>query len=250
MHFDVWTFGLQLINFIILVWLLQRFLYRPVLRLLDQRRQATEQQVAAAAEARAKAEQALADLNAERAGIESERQAVLEKASAQAEKAATERRQRAEADAQQLLAEGRKTLEEERRQAELHTREAALDLGGDIARRLLAELPEGLRADAWLGSIEKHLQGLEPPRREALARSLDGGSLRVVTANELPTATRQQWQSRLLAALGVQCPVTFETDPALIAGCELHFPDAVLHFSWRKALAALREGIGHDDDAH
>ncbi|MEZ5438197.1 MAG: hypothetical protein R3F12_07555 [Lysobacteraceae bacterium] len=41
MHFDVWTFGLQLINFIILVWLLQRFLYRPVLRLLDQRRQAT-----------------------------------------------------------------------------------------------------------------------------------------------------------------------------------------------------------------
>jgi len=38
MHFDWSTFALQTANFAILVWLLHRFLYRPVLRLLDARR--------------------------------------------------------------------------------------------------------------------------------------------------------------------------------------------------------------------
>ena len=36
MHIDWWTIALQTVNFVILVWLLQRFLYRPVLR--DDRR--------------------------------------------------------------------------------------------------------------------------------------------------------------------------------------------------------------------
>jgi len=35
MHFDWSTFALQTVNFAILVWLLHRFLYRPVLRLLE-----------------------------------------------------------------------------------------------------------------------------------------------------------------------------------------------------------------------
>src|SRR3546814_21092072 len=35
MHFDWWTLALQTVNFAIPVWLLQRFLYKPVLRLID-----------------------------------------------------------------------------------------------------------------------------------------------------------------------------------------------------------------------
>ena len=38
MHFDWWTLALQTVNFAILVWLLQRFLYKPVLRMVDARR--------------------------------------------------------------------------------------------------------------------------------------------------------------------------------------------------------------------
>ena len=39
MSFDWWTFGLQVINFLVLVWLLQRFLYKPVRRIIEQRRE-------------------------------------------------------------------------------------------------------------------------------------------------------------------------------------------------------------------
>jgi F-type H+-transporting ATPase subunit b len=38
--------------------------------------------------------------------------------------------------------------------------------------------------------------------------------------------------------------VTFKVDPQLIAGAELHFPTAILRFSWQSALAAARAEIG------
>ena len=46
MHFDWSTLALQTVNFAILVWLLHRFLYRPVLRLLDARRTEIDKQYA------------------------------------------------------------------------------------------------------------------------------------------------------------------------------------------------------------
>ncbi|PPC85052.1 MAG: ATPase, partial [Methylocystis sp.] len=46
MRFDWWTLGLQTVNFAVLVWLLHRLLYRPVLRMIDARRAEMEKQYA------------------------------------------------------------------------------------------------------------------------------------------------------------------------------------------------------------
>ena len=77
MHFDWSTFALQTVNFAILVWLLHRFLYRPVLRLIDARRAEIDKQYADARGAETKAKDQLAAVAAERAGIAAERAAAL-----------------------------------------------------------------------------------------------------------------------------------------------------------------------------
>jgi hypothetical protein len=87
MHFDWSTLALQTVNFSILVWLLYRFLYRPVLRLLDARRAEIDKQYAEAHMAEAKAKDELAAVEADRGGIAAERAAALEQASAQAAEA-------------------------------------------------------------------------------------------------------------------------------------------------------------------
>jgi len=219
MHFDWSTLALQTVNFAILVWLLHRFLYRPVLRLLDARRAEIDKQYAEAHMAEANAKDELAAIEAERAGIAAERSAALEQASAQTAEAAEARR-------------------------------AALDLGTDIAGKLLAEVPMKLRAEAWLARLEEHLAALPQTERDALAKQLvDGAQLTVVTASELPVETAEAWRARLHRALGDQAAIGFGTDRQLVAGAELHFPNAVLSFSWQSALAAMREEIASDDDA-
>lgn len=250
MRFDWWTLALQTVNFAILVWLLHRFLYRPVLRAIDARRAELDAQRAEAARIEAEARTRLATVDAERAGIAAERAAALKAAAAQAEEAAAARHAQAERDAAALLDGARKTLAAERDQALVETRKAALDLGTELARRLLAEVPMDLRAEAWLTRIEQHLAGLSAAERTELSTDLNGsGALRVVTAMPLPEAVTSEWRDRLHRALGQIVSIAFDVDDALVAGAELHFPAAILRFSWRSALAAMRAEIESHDNA-
>jgi hypothetical protein len=76
MHFDWSTLALQTVNFAVLVWLLHRFLYRPVLRMVDARRAEIEKQYDSARATEAQARERLAAIEGERAGIANERAAV------------------------------------------------------------------------------------------------------------------------------------------------------------------------------
>jgi F-type H+-transporting ATPase subunit b len=244
MHFDWSTFALQTVNFAILVWLLHRFLYRPVLRLIDARRAEIDKQYAEARSAEAKAKEQLAAVEAEHAGIAAERAAALKDAAAEAEAAEAARRVRAEGEAAALLDAARKALAVEREHALAAARRAALDLGMGLARRLLAEIPTKLLAEAWIEHIEQYLAGLPKPEVDALARQLpDGVHLTVVTASALPADAAQNWCFRLQRALGDRTAVEFAVEPKLVAGAELHFPTTVVRFSWQSALDAMRTEI-------
>jgi F-type H+-transporting ATPase subunit b len=250
MHFDWSTFALQIVNFAILVWLLHRFLYRPVLRLIDARRDEIEKQYAAARDTEAAAEAGRAGIEAEHAGIAAERSAMLRQAADEADAAAAARRTQAEREATALIENARKTIAAEREEALAEARRAALDLGTEIAGRLVAEMPMRLRAEAWLGRIDEHLAALSSAERQALGEQLvNGERLTVVTVSEMPAETREAWHNRLRRTLGNRIAIEFAVDPSLVAGTELHFPTTVLRFSWKSALAAMREEIAADAHA-
>jgi F-type H+-transporting ATPase subunit b len=250
MHLDWWTLALQTVNFAILVWLLHRFLYKPVLRMIDARKAEIERQYADARATDQKAKAQLAAAEAERAGMAEEREAGLKAAAAQAQELIEGRRAQAERDAQALLDAARKTVAVERARALEEARRMALDLGAEFARRLLAEVPMQLRAEAWIERIERYVDGLAAAERDALRRQLaDGSALTVVTAAPLPASVADTWRERLRRSLGEGISITFEVSPELIAGAELHFPTAVLRFSWQSALEAARTELGTHVDA-
>jgi F-type H+-transporting ATPase subunit b len=251
MHIDWWTIVLQTINFVILAALLQRFLYKPVLRMIDTRKAEVQRQFGDAKAMEDKAAANLAAIEAARKEIGAERDAVLKEAAMLAQEAADACRARAAREAEALLAEARKTLATERESALEEARHAALDLGAEFARRLLGQVPMQLRAEAWIERIEQHLDELPTPEREALASQLaNGHALTVVTAAPLPPALADIWKSRLRRPLGLGIAIDFEVDPELIAGAELRFPTAILRLTWQSALAALRSEIDLHANAH
>jgi len=250
MRLDWWTLGLQTVNFAILIWLLHRFLYKPVLRMIDARKAEIERQYADARATDQRAKAQLAAAEAERAGSAAEREAGLKAAGAQAQELIEAHRARAERAAQALLDGARKTVAAERSRALEEARRMALDLGAEFARRLLAEVPMQLRAEAWIERIERHIDELAAAERDALRRQLaDGSALTVVTAAPLAGSVADTWRERLRHRLGEGIDITFEVSPPLIAGAELHFPTAVLRFSWQSALEAARAELGAHADA-
>jgi len=250
MHIDWWTVLLQTVNFAVLVWLLHRFLYRPILQLIDARKAEVQRQFDAAKAVEEQARAQLATAQADHASLAAQREAAVKAAAAQAEETARALRAQAERDARALLERAHESVLAERERVLEEAHRVALDLGAEYARRLLAEVPAALRAEAWIERIEQHLKALPTTQLEPLVRELaNGGALTVTTASTLPGATQEDWSRRLGQILG-RSRIVFEAKPELVAGAELQFPTAVLSFSWQSALAALHSRVKGDARPH
>jgi len=241
MHFSWTTLLLQTVNFAVLVWLLQHFLYRPVLKMVDARRAGLDRELAEAQRTEGDAKAQLAALERERAALAAERAAVLAAAAVEAKEATATERAAAGREAAAMLEQARGTLASERTQALEAARHAAVDLGVEVARRVLLELPHELRAQAWLERIGLYLTALPSPERDALVRQLAGaGALDVLTASALSEQAAAAWRARLAQALGCPVQVSFAVDAKLVAGAELHFPNTIVSFSLKSAAQAIR----------
>lgn len=251
MRIDWSTLALQLINFAILVWLLQRFLYRPVLRVIDARRHAADTRYAEAQRTAETAKQQLAEVEGQRAGVAAERAAALADAREEARQLIETRRAQAERDAQGLLNEARQALAREREAVLAEARRTALDLAAGMTRRVLAEIPESLRLESWLERIDHHLGSLSATEKGELAGELAAGApLRIVTAWPMSAEAEERWRSRLRQSLGRDAVIEFEANGALVGGAELRFPHATLSFSIESAVSTLQEEAARHGEPH
>jgi F-type H+-transporting ATPase subunit b len=239
MQIDWWTLAIQTVNFLVVVWLLGRFLYRPVRRIIDEREAADR---AAMDEARSKAEAAEAarkDYEARRAALaETERTREAEHGRAmEQERAAL--LEAARAEAVEIVAEAREKAARAEAGAVDALRDRIAGLAADLAARALA-------GGGGIDAVTDHLDALPEAERAALARDLAGDEeLSVVAPGAMPEADRATWRAVLRERLGRHVAIAFREDPSLIGGVALHFPHGRLDFSVAGRLdRALREMKG------
>ena len=246
MRIDWWTLALQAANFLVLVWLLQHFLYRPVLGIIADRQQQTDSVIADANAAKAAAERLRAELEQQRDAIARERDHALEQAHTSANADARRLLERTRADAEKLVTEGRERLAQERTQALELLRHETIGLALTIARRLLAEAGAPRLDAPFLDRVLARLRALgEPERRQLVEQLTEGAALQLVTAEPLEPGARQAFRQRLQSLLGRETTMQFAEDPELIAGAELHFPHTVLSHSWRDSLGEIEAELKH-----
>lgn len=219
MNFDLLTFVFEVVNFIVLVWLLKRLLYKPVLAMIEVRRRETAETVARAEARQQEAEALRARLDAQLAQWEAERanlRAALESEFAAARRTALDDLARTldEERARAAVLDARRREEESRQAAQ-----AALVLAARFLSALLQRLAgpelEARLVDVFLADLD----ALPTPRREALARALhDGAPAQVASAHPLAPPERQAIERALAAAAGGDVSCAFAEAPALLAG--------------------------------
>ena len=140
MNFSWWTFALQAVNFLILIWLLRRFLFKPVTAIVARRKEEIARGMTEASAEKQKALDLQRDLQAQRAGIEAERQKAIEEQRAQL---AAERKRmidEARAEAEKIRTQAAAQLSEERAAAAQELFSQTIELAVNLAERLLREL--------------------------------------------------------------------------------------------------------------
>ncbi|ATG90608.1 F0F1 ATP synthase subunit delta [Methylomonas koyamae] len=250
MQLDWTTFILEIVNFLVLVWILQRFLYRPMLALLDARQQRISEQTERAEQLQAEAE-----------ALQSQYQARLADWQQQQEAA----RRALDEELAQLrsseLAALQKTLADEeakfrvRNQAATATREAALvrEAAGKAYAQtaaMLQRLASPALTSAIVDIFLEDLRQLPEPEQAALHKAAAGlitaSAVEIASAHALSNAEQVGLTQTLSAASGQALSFKFATDPALIAGVRAVVGECQLHANLADELAFFRRQINHD----
>jgi F-type H+-transporting ATPase subunit b len=129
----------SLIGFLVLYFVLRRFLWKPVLQVIDERRESIEAAFQEVDDARLEIEQLKQDYEQKLGGINAEAQAKLQEAVERGAQVAAEIRQAAEETRARLLEKTQEDITREKDKALAELRNAAIDLSFTITQRVLRE---------------------------------------------------------------------------------------------------------------
>jgi F-type H+-transporting ATPase subunit b len=245
MLIDWFTVAAQAINFLILVWLMKRFLYKPVLNAIDEREKRLATELANADAKKAEAQKEHDEFQQKNTEFDQQRAALLGKAAGEAQ-----------AERQRLLDEARKAAEaaSSKRQEALRAEERNLHQA--ISRRTQQEVFAIVRkalTDLATVSLEERLGEVFTRRlRETDTRTKDalGEALRtspgpgvVRSTFDLPADQRAAIQNALNETFSAEVRVRFETAPELIGGIELTANGQKVAWSIADYLASMEEGV-------
>jgi len=243
MEFDLTTFIFEVINFLVLMWLLKHFFYRPVLAVIEKRQAETAKTIADAAAMRREAEGLKSECLGRLAGVDQERAAAR---AGLAEEIAAERTRRLAAVEAEVNADRqRRQMLEAREKSE---REAALEreavtIAARFASRFLDRLA-GPELEARL--VEIALSELDAQAPEKLDALRDPGvSIKVVSAYPLDEAQRAAFTLALGRLAGRALAPEFSEDTMLKAGVCIMAGSWVLMANLRDELSFFGGSFDH-----
>lgn len=245
MKIDFWTLALQAINALVLIWLLSRVLYRPVVRVIAQRREAATKLLADAEAERDRARQATAATAAQQAELAAGREAAMKAAQTDAEAARTRLLAAAQAEVDMLRQQAQAERDKQRVAQQRAGEQRAAALAIDIAERLLDRLPASARVAGFLDDLVASLRALPDSQQQKLAKAAT--PLTLAAPRALAPDEQQRCMQAIQQAIGRTVPLQPAVDPNLIAGLELRSPDLVVSNHLRADLDHLQHELNHAD---
>ena len=245
MLIDWFTVAAQAINFLILVWLLKRFLYKPILDAIDAREKRIAAELADADSKRTEANRERDEFQKKNEIFAQQREAMLTKATSEAI-----------AESQRLMDDARKAADTLRAKREAGLNREHVSLNQEITRRTQEEVFAIARktltdlADVSLEAqmtevFIKKLQELDANAKSGFTGTPDTLSSPMIVRStfELPLAQQSVIRDAINKAFSAEISVTFESASDVISGIELTSGGRKISWSIANYLLSMEECI-------
>jgi len=243
---DWFTIVAQALNFLILVWLMKRFLYKPILHAIDEREKRIATELANADAKKAEAQKEHEEFQHKNEEFDQQRAALLSKATDEAK-----------AERQRLLDEARKAADALSAKRQDSLKNDAHNLSQAISRRTQQEVFAITRkalTDLATTSLEervgevftRRLREMDGKAKETLGEALKTAPEPAVvrSAFDLPKDQRAAIQNAVNETFSADIHLRFETKPDLVSGIELTANGQKVAWSIADYLASLEKGVG------
>ncbi|MFH1137710.1 MAG: F0F1 ATP synthase subunit B [Pseudomonadota bacterium] len=239
------TVGAQALNFLVLMWLMKRFLYKPILHAIAEREKRIAAELANAEKKKAEAQKEGDEFQQKNEEFDRQRAVLLRKATdevkAERQRLLDEAREAADA----LSAKRHETLRnEEQNLRQAISRRTQQEVFA-IARKALTDLATTSLEERLVEAFIRRLRELDGQAKEGLAKALKTGSnpAFVRSAHDLPAEQHEAIQNALNETFSTEIHVRFETAPDLICGIELITNGQKVAWSIADYLSSLEKGV-------
>jgi F-type H+-transporting ATPase subunit b len=242
---DWFTVGAQALNFLVLVALMRRFLYKPVLGAIEAREKRIAEELADAAAKQAEAKKERDQFQHKNEEFDRERAGLLSKAT-----------DAANAERKRLLDDARKAADalsakrQEMLENDAHNLNQAISRRTQqevfaIARKALTDLATTSLEERMGEVFTRRLREMDGKEKAGLGEALKKASepALVRSAFELPAEQRAVIQKALNETFAADIHLRFETAPDLVSGIELTTNGQKVGWSIADYLTSLEKGV-------
>ena len=245
MLIDWFTVIAQILNFLILVWLLKHFFYKPILNAIDAREKKVADELANAEAKKTDAQREIEDFKRKKEELDQQRIALLSKAKDEAKTESLHLIEEARKEAFDLMSRQQEALRNEKQNLNQAIRHRAQQEVFAIARKTLIDLAETSLEERTVEVFSRKLHELKDEEKKQIALELSASprSLLVLTAFDLPQEQRDLIKKTITETLGIEIQAKFETAPELVSGIELITNGLKVAWSIGDYLTSLEKGI-------
>ena len=245
MLIDWVTVGAQALNFLILVWLMKHFLYKPILNAIDAREKKIAAELADAETKKGEAKKERDEFQRKNEEFDRQRAGLLSKATDEAK-----------IERERLLDEAGKAADaltaarQEARRNDGHRLDQAISRRAQdevfaIARKTLTDLSTASLEGQMAEVFSRQVRALNGPGKTGLGEALKAATdpALVRSAFDLPAQERATIQDALNVTFSADIHLRYETAPDLVSGIELTTDGQKVAWSISDYLASLESGV-------
>ncbi|MGA8261457.1 MAG: F0F1 ATP synthase subunit delta [Arenicellales bacterium] len=241
MQIDWITVSAQIVNFLVLVYLLQHFLYRPVIRAMDTREQRIADRLNNAEQREVEAREQIDAYRYKTEQMETNRRSLMEQYKAEAGEEKQRLLEQARNEVEDAKRQWQRQAAEEKRDFLEGLRKQTLTAVTAIARKALADLADASLEDRIVERFVRRLSQMDEATRRTFSGS--GGALHVGTAFHLEEAQRKRIREALHRQLDRERDVDFKILPDLVCGIRLGDDGHALDWSLTDYLTQITESM-------
>lgn len=245
MKIDWFTVIAQVLNFLVLVWLLKKFLYKPILKAIDDREKKIASQVKDANHLKAEAKKEQDDFTKKNADFDQQKKALMDKAVADVAAQRQKLLDDAKDAANKLSAKLEEASKEKQKTEQTEIAQKTQKEVFAITRKALTEIASESLEEQSVKTFIKRLNEAKDEEKKQFIEAFKSNenTILVKSAFDIPVTQQHDINKAVDAVLGTKTPLQFKTAPGIISGIELTTNGYKLAWSFSEYLNSLEKNI-------
>jgi F-type H+-transporting ATPase subunit b len=245
MEISWFTVIAQIVNFFVLVWLLKRYLYKPILKAIDEREEKIVAQLNEAEHKKAEAKKEQEDFSQKNEAFDHQKKDLMDKAIAETDEQRLKLLEKVRNEAAKLSSKLDKDSKDKQESLRLELEKKTKQEVFAIVERTISDLASANLENQIVKIFLKRLHELKEDEKQQFIKAFKSNSnpIEVQSSFEIVGDLKTEIQTTVNEIIGSETQLQFKNSPKLIAGIELTANGFKLAWSISAYLDSLEKSI-------